>query len=95
MKAHNKAQNLETVKHLVLLEMLKFLETFDWVFFIAIYCWSLKKPYPQQIYFITPLSTQISASKFRNLSQIPLKIRGVSKNCGVSLKNSLKIWKLN
>ena len=32
---------------------------------------------------VTPLTTQISASKFQNLSQIPLKIRGVWKNRGV------------
>ena len=36
---------------------------------------------------ITPLSAQISASKFQILSPIPLKIRGVWKNCGVWLKN--------
>ena len=29
---------------------------------------------------ITPLSSQISASKFQNLSQIPLKNRGVWEN---------------
>ena len=52
VEVHNEEQNLETIKHLVLLKMLKVLETFDWVFFIAIYCWSLKKPFPQQIYFI-------------------------------------------
>ena len=39
---------------------------------------------------ITPLSAQISASKFQNLSQIPLKIRGVWKNRGVWLKILLK-----
>ena len=32
---------------------------------------------------ITPPTTKISASKFQNLSQIPLKIRGVWKNRGV------------
>ena len=48
---------------------------------------------------ITPLSAQISASKFQNLSQIPLKICGVWKYRGAWLKtplkfeNSLKIWK--
>ena len=31
----------------------------------------------------TPLTTQISASKFQNLSQILLKIRGVWENRGV------------
>ena len=42
VEMHNEEQNPETIKHLVLLEMLKVLETFDWVFFIAIYCWSPK-----------------------------------------------------
>ena len=36
---------------------------------------------------ITPLSIQISASKFQNLSQIPLKSRGDWKNRGVWLKH--------
>ena len=40
-----------------------------------------------QVCCITPLSTQISASKFQNLSQIPLKNRGVWKNLGVWLKH--------
>ena len=40
------------------------------------------------------LSTQISASKFQNLSQISLKICGDWKNRGVWVKHSLKIWKL-
>ena len=37
--------------------------------------------------FLTPLSAQITASKFQNLSQIPLK------NRGVWLKHALKILK--
>ena len=59
-----------------------------------------------QINDITPLSAQISASKFQNLSQIPPKIRGVWKIVVFDLKltqnlkthskfeNSLKILKL-
>ena len=43
---------------------------------------------------LTPLSTQISASKFQNSSQILPKKRGVWKTCGVWLKHSLKMWKL-
>ena len=39
-------------------------------------------------------NTQISASKFQNSSQSPLKIRGVWKNSGVWLKHLLIIWKL-
>ena len=42
--------------------------------------WKLGYPV---LYNLTPLSAQISASKFQNLSQIPLKIRGVLKNRGV------------
>ena len=38
VEVHNEEQNPETIKHLVLLKMLKVLETFEWVFFIAIYC---------------------------------------------------------
>ena len=34
----------------------------------------------QKLWPITPLSAQISASKFQNLSQIPLKNRGVWEN---------------
>ena len=37
--------------------------------------------------------THITASKFRNLSQIPLKICGAWKNCGVWLEHSPKILK--
>ena len=47
---------------------------------------------------ITPLSAQISASKFQNLSQILLKVCGVWKNRGVwltqNLKTHSKFWKL-
>ena len=32
---------------------------------------------PDYGFCLTPLSAQISASKFQNLSQIPLKIRGI------------------
>ena len=32
---------------------------------------------------LAPISTQISSSKFQNLSQISLKIRAVKKNRGV------------
>ena len=40
---------------------------------------------------LTPLSAQISASKFQNLSQILLKIRGVWLKTHSKFKNSLKI----
>ena len=49
---------------------------------------------------ITPLSAQISGSKFQNLSQIPLKIRGVWKimvfdlKLTQNLKTHSKFWKL-
>ena len=44
------------------------------------------KPFPsceykKSIIFLTPLSAQIGASKFQNLSQIQLKIRGVTSRC--------------
>ena len=51
--------------------------------------WKLGYPV---LYNLTPLSAQISASKFQNLSQIPLKICGVWKNRGVQF-NLLKILK--
>ena len=35
------------------------------------------------VFGTTPLSAKISASKFQNLSQIPLKIFGIWKNRGV------------
>ena len=38
---------------------------------------------PDHVLYLTPLTTQISTSKFQNLSQTPLKIRGVWKNRGV------------
>ena len=38
VEAHNEEQNPETIKHLVLLKMLKVLETLDWVIF---YCYLL------------------------------------------------------
>ena len=41
----------------------------------------------KRMIFLTPLSAQITASKFQNLSQIPLK------NRGVWLKHALKILK--
>ena len=46
------------------------------------------------IWYLTPLSAQISVSKFQNLSLIPLRNHGAWKNCGVWLIHSLKIWKL-
>ena len=35
----------------------------------------------ERIFNLTPLSAQISASKFQNLSQIQLKFRGVTSGC--------------
>ena len=45
------------------------------------------------IFFIRPLYAQISASKFQNLSQIPLKICSVWKNRCVWLKTLSKFEK--
>ena len=58
---------------------------------------SVRLKIEMMLLYITPLSAQISASKFPNFSQIPLKICGVWNNRGVWLKthskfeNSLKI----
>ena len=52
-----------------------------------------KLGYPVLYNLLTPLSAQISGSKFQNLSQIPLEIRGVWKIVVFDLKltQNLKI----
>ena len=62
----------------------------EWVFKFVCGVW----PPLSVVFSLYNTSTQISASIFQNLSQIPLRNHSVWKIRGVWLKHSLKIWKL-
>ena len=62
----------------------------EWVFKFVRGVW----PPLSVVFSLYNTSTQISASIFQNLSQIPLRNHSVWKIRGVWLKHSLKIWKL-
>ena len=73
--------------------MLNVLETFDWVFFIAVYCWSLKKPFPQQIYFINHSPPKLVLQSSEILAKFHSKSVVFYSNTHQKSENSSQILK--